>query len=797
MANPTPLDRVTIPSSQSAIVMFQLNSIQSITNGILQRTAIGRAYFAIVFTVVLGVWLARSANAFDDETVWEFQPYDVKTFISFDPTLSVDAAAKEQLIKQIAAQIKINFGATWQHEIASTPSELNRLVLSDLPELSIDQLLGDDLVLVIHKEHPQYSKVRSIAAADRLNEILIPKDLAQSFQMKLNEYQQAVGSKKTTFGESNAAQAREMASEDASSSQADRLPTGGINGDGNSDLGSSESNVLETGDGTEGEDEERAIEIVAQRIIISDLTSDELRQKMLAEEPMAAAVLLPMKLVDVELQETTKYFPVEAPWQWNALLEKYSKFIFVSVLRNPDGQIQIATREIDGPMRMMGQTYETRCPEWPMLARQISMGMTRVFSPVARIEDSTALTANFRVRAGGLIMDYDHPAEFRRGDVLVPIVRRNDRNGKPLNIESYPWTYVAVTGGDRVKMFGTVLSGRRGALEGRRNKKTDRVVMKIDPLGDVTNVNMMIVRSGGVSLPGAAVYKRVPGIKGFDYLGTSDWRGLFAIDLTEPPEIEYDLSDAEIAVLTPEELEEATRPLEVKAPGSTAASEKSADGNSEDDAATVANESVMPPPPPRKPTGKLQLNQPLYYYYVKNGNKVLAKMPIVTGLAPVEKAELLDDRRRLEAEAFLKGIQSKMLDVIAQRRILTTRLEKRMEQKKYTEARETLEDLKSVDSYESMAKSLEIIQRKVLDPQKGELEFKVQSKVDGMFAITRQMMQKYLQDTTVRKYDLELLEIERSQPADSGRVEARSTASPAAKSSSSKDLSDVEDPFDF
>jgi predicted transcriptional regulator len=133
---------------------------------------------------------------------------------------------------------------------------------------------------------------------------------------------------------------------------------------------------------------------------------------------------------------------------------------------------------------------------------------------------------------------------------------------------------------------------------------------------------------------------------------------------------------------------------------------------------------------------------------------LLAKLPLLSGLEKNEVAELPDDRRRLEAEAFVKGIQGEVLDLVARRQILAARIKSRIESKNKTEADELLNDLRKEKSYDKMQEELDALQRRILSSDRGPITPGTQLRIDKMFDTTRQMLQKYLQDKLLR--DLEI-----------------------------------------
>ncbi len=73
-----------------------------------------------------------------------------------------------------------------------------------------------------------------------------------------------------------------------------------------------------------------------------------------------------------------------------------------------------------------------------------------------------------------------------------------------------------------------------------------------------------------------------------------------------------------------------------------------------------------------------QSDLPLRLIYVKNGAHLVARIPVVPGYQPLETVPLPSDDKRLEAEAFVKGMESTVMDLVARREILAARIRRRI-----------------------------------------------------------------------------------------------------------------------
>ncbi len=473
---------------------------------------------------------------------------------------------------------------------------------------------------------------------------------------------------------------------------------------------------------------------------VADETSASLREKFEAD-------LLPIALISKsilpELSRWVRPLATPLPWQTDDLFKELDKLFFVSIGMHGD-EFTWQVRELDCPMQFLGPVFDARCTAWSYLPRLLTSTTVKAFAPVARVEDADARTADLRLRAGGLLVDPSNPAGLVIGDVLQPIVRRDDRNGIPALLEPLPWTFAAITASDGVKMAANVYTYSGGpGLQGRKNRRTQRVLLKVRPKYEHSDIRLA-VRGEGSPQSGCFVYQRDLVTDDFTLLGRTDWRGQFRLPL--PQQNSDFLPDA---VRTQRLMEKKkAEELAVLAEQNGAASEVPLDSASEpqfDPPASPASVATAAVPDQLDPD-KILLRAALTQIYIKNGDTVLAKLPMVIGLQQVETAELPDDRRRLKAEAFVRGFQGEILDLIGLRNLLATRIKLHLKNDKLPAAEAVLEELRQLRNYTEMTVELDAIQRRMLDEKSGPVSLSSKNRIDKMFQSTRVMLQKYLQD---------------------------------------------------
>jgi hypothetical protein len=132
--------------------------------------------------------------------------------------------------------------------------------------------------------------------------------------------------------------------------------------------------------------------------------------------------------------------------------------------------------------------------------------------------------------------------------------------------------------------------------------------------------------------------------------------------------------------------------------------------------------------------------QPLRLVYVKNGTHLIARIPVVPGYLPQVTLELPSDDKRLEAEAFVKGMESEVMDLVARREVLSVRIKRRLDQGDIESARRLLAEVKSFDTKDDMERMLAARQQAGLSSS----DEREQRRIDFLLRGTRILLSKYL-----------------------------------------------------
>jgi hypothetical protein len=355
-------------------------------------------------------------------------------------------------------------------------------------------------------------------------------------------------------------------------------------------------------------------------------------------------------------------------------VDQYDKIFVVRISQGPEGG-SVSVAEMETLMRSFGAVHSAPFLSGFDLPNVIGHTVTQAFAPMVRIDDAGQKTATAMIRAANLIMDPESPANVPVGSVLQPMIRKNDRNGKPIAIGPIEWAYLVATEREGTNVTMDYYSGMAGGLQGRKNNRTFKMAKLLHPSLDETLLRLHAKGREDLPLIGYELYQKELKSKEMTFVGRTDWNGRLAIKKTEDP---------------------------------------------------------------------------LRLLYVKNGGAVLARLPMVPGLTPKEVADLAGDDMRLQAEAYVRGVQNAIIDLVAIRKLLAARIRLRLKKGQMTEAEGLLEALSQQPTNEELASDMD----KKLSGFLKEIpkrSVNQRRKVDLMFSETLDMLRKQINPAVIRE----------------------------------------------
>jgi len=185
--------------------------------------------------------------------------------------------------------------------------------------------------------------------------------------------------------------------------------------------------------------------------------------------------------------------------------------------------------------------------------------------------------------------------------------------------------------------------------------------------------------------------------------------------------------------------------------------------------------------------------------YVRSGDSLLARLPMMPGQSKVERAELNDDQKRLQAEALVRGLQTSIRDLVARREITAARIRKRIKEGKIEEAQKLLEEFRALPTVADMRARIDQAKLLVIGEKDRGQEF-----IEKMFSDTLNLLNniKIIDPKLVDNLTTELAAAKANPAAssstDSGPATNPSTpaATPDTAAPPATDKAEPENPFE-
>jgi hypothetical protein len=158
------------------------------------------------------------------------------------------------------------------------------------------------------------------------------------------------------------------------------------------------------------------------------------------------------------------------------------KLILVALRATLDG-FELTAREFDSLVQRWGMPIRRESHQVDMLFEQMFALLWQTVAPVARLE----LDSNdegrvlLHLRAAALLRARTSVPSARPAEVYLPISRRTTRSGALAEggLQVVPWTYIETSEVDGVQVAGTVRSGNRRPLSGRRQGRVEQIAIAI------------------------------------------------------------------------------------------------------------------------------------------------------------------------------------------------------------------------------------------------------------------------------------------------------------------------------
>jgi len=386
--------------------------------------------------------------------------------------------------------------------------------------------------------------------------------------------------------------------------------------------------------------------------------------------------------------------------------EPLDKLVVVAIDR-PAGVWRTRVRQFDCRVWRWGPTA-TRWSALPLGLLPATLdAAVESFLPLVRIDRVADNQAFVRVRGRALIVDPASPALPRRGMLFQPIERKSDVVGRagPGQIRDLAWTVLHADGyvGNRLRC--EIVSGFHQPFGAKRNRRVEQLALAMRLTAETTTLHLLSRDDPAQPLVGFDLFEKLPPARSGSRLPAGATEG----------------AD--------------------KAPSATASSGTAGDGFLRLGSTNWRGELAI----------ARIAERPVRLLYVKSGNRVMARLPIVPGALASATATLSDDRVRLEAESLVQGVQTGLVDLVARRESLTQRIRRSIEASRWEQAEALLRELRDLPTRDDFRRRIELGQQS-LDLSNEQLR----RRIDAMFVDTYKTLGQFLDANQVRQLQAEL-----------------------------------------
>ena len=378
------------------------------------------------------------------------------------------------------------------------------------------------------------------------------------------------------------------------------------------------------------------------------------------------------------------------------------KVYFLQVENSGAGAI-IAGREWDLLTRRLGTIAVNSVYDRREIGETILAIVRDVFRPIAAIEPSKSGPVRLRARGGEFPSPDESWHPLSSGRIFEAFYCFLDKDRAVERVQQVPFTYLSAGDAiDRGTALATATSGLRAPLVARR---------RIQPVALGTGRRGAQTRLTLVTRPPAR--KPLAGVE---------------VQITDSPTPPEEIPDEERKAAA---LKEAARLPKLVA-----------DRNG----LVVVNSSAAPDGRP-------------VWLYVRSGQALLARVPFLPGVQPVETLELPDDTLRLETEGRVALLQAELVDAVARRAVLLAQAKGRAKNQDWDGVAEAFRQIDGMRKAPSFTVDINAIRIPALKLAKSRRDRTTAARIEKLCDETLALVNNYLDEEKVKEVRDELAEI--------------------------------------
>jgi hypothetical protein len=163
------------------------------------------------------------------------------------------------------------------------------------------------------------------------------------------------------------------------------------------------------------------------------------------------------------------------------------------------------------------------------------------------------------------------------------------------------------------------------------------------------------------------------------------------------------------------------------------------------------------------------------WLFVKSGQALLARVPIVPGAQSVETLELPDDTLRLETEGNIASLQAELVDTVARRAVLMSVARARAKAREWEAVAAILKQLDGMPKAPEFGVKINAIRVPALKTARARRDRTTEARIQKLCDELGELVTNYLDEEKTKELREELAEI-RQLTADEATVEAQAKA---------------------
>ena len=212
-------------------------------------------------------------------------------------------------------------------------------------------------------------------------------------------------------------------------------------------------------------------------------------------------------------------------------LLEFDKLVLLAIVPR-ESEYRVTARELDVRTRTFNTSIRLLASQTRALQRTAFTAVLRAFAPLAQIvpPEAEEEEITLRLRASGFPARDAAYSPVVPGSLFRPIVRYDDRQGKPKRIMIVPWTVLRVEDVSGAGLKCKVHSGIRSPLGGRRRGRVSQLALAVINPDRPTRLVLKSRTDPDRLLVGYDVHAQPPGSKNTQLVGRTDRRGSVVVE---------------------------------------------------------------------------------------------------------------------------------------------------------------------------------------------------------------------------------------------------------------------------